>query len=73
MDTCLDHVPNIIIIFLKRQFVQYNSRLDDFAQIDEDKLFSSVWSLKMNTKSEVPLEGAAVINIYSGKRTITII
>ena len=58
MDTCLDHVPNIIIIFLKRQFVQYNSRLDDFAQIDEDKLFLSVWSLKMNTKSEALLEGA---------------
>ena len=37
MDTCLHHVPNIIIIFLKRQFVQYGSRLDEFTQIDEEE------------------------------------
>ena len=42
MGTCLDHVPNIIIIFLKRQLVQYDSRLDEFAQIDEEELFISM-------------------------------
>ena len=39
MGTCLDHIPNIIIIFLKSQFVQYDSRLDEFAQIDEEEPF----------------------------------
>ena len=39
MDTCLDYVPNIMIIFLKSQFVQYDSRLDKFAKIDEEELF----------------------------------
>ena len=42
--------------------------LDEFAQINEGA-FLLVWSLKMNTKSEAPLEGAEGISIDSEKRT----